>query len=1368
MASKAIGQITLTSVSDGTDGKSPIQVLLSNETHILSADSNGNVISYAGAETYVYVFDGVTDVTHKYKINAIENGVSGILDSNRYTVTNISNGVGGTVEFVCVGPDNESISKVFSISLSKQGIPGQNGEDGQDGTPGPAGADGRTSYFHVKYSPVANPTPDQMTEVPDEYIGTYVDFIEEDSTDPGMYSWSRFQGLPGEQGIPGQDGANGKTSYLHIRYSDDGGLSFTSNQGKTPGDYLGQYVDYVEEDSNNVYDYTWSKIKGEQGIQGLQGIQGEQGIQGVPGPAGSDGQTSYFHIKYSDIPEPTQPSDMSETPKDYIGTYVDFTQEDSTDPNDYTWSRFTGMQGEQGIPGQTGASGKTSYLHIKYSNDGGNTFTGNSGEDVGDYIGQYVDFSEEDSSNVSDYKWSKIKGDKGSTGETGVGISSVKEMYYLSSSSTVLSGGTWVESYPGWENGKYIWTKSIITYSNSTSTETTPICVSGSEGQTGPAGADGTSVTIKGSYNSVEELESAHPTGADGDSYLVNGDLYVWDGETSSWKNVGTIQGPQGEQGIPGQDGADGSPGTDGKSAYQIWLEAGNTGTEQDYLNSLKGEQGQTGPAGSPGKDGTDGVSITNVDVYYYRSTSSTSMVGGSWSTDYPGWENGTYLWSKTITTYSTGETSETTPVCITGSKGQTGAQGPQGTPGQDAKLLSITASSQVFKSTTGKDGTYSPSEIIITPTLQNVSFSKWQYSTDGTSWNDVVSGQNGLSVSGNTLTVQNDSSLFSGMVAVSFKCLSTDNMYDTITILKTFDSTDSIIQSNVEPDSPSEGTLWLNTNNGILYVYIDGNWVGANLDDYMSREEVNNAINNRSKVFIHKPEPPYSEGDLWIVQDPEDENYGKILTCLISKDVNEAFSIDDWFIPLTAYATLTQMTNVIGKDPSEWSTTSKSITTLINENTNKIAGVQEQSSMLAVRASDIEMSFSITGTMNFLGNSSGQNGTKLWTITSGYEQLISTASANEASDVQAQLVSGSAYRFISEWSTLNVDHIDFVSDLFVPPTSDQYTVSAKIKNLSKYLNIKLIVSSYSDANGEVLLGTDTLDIPYSINNEGSFYVEHMVLDKNKYSSQVVRIKLCVQFCKVPIITASLLPTYGSSYIGKAYLISGKYYYGSSLFTKVNVVKSSTPPTLKIDEVWLCSENVPNDSDTGYDYIAGFYYQDIDGVLEPIVDNYVITMLDAGQYYKRVPSSSWESVTGESSTSFLTPEPGSVYFGDIMVNGGSMVMTWTPRQDENMWGTKIKFNSSGITIEDRSRGYKRVLDESSDISWQISSDGSIISCVWKLTQDGFITKDIKCYGTFYMGYVPNEKSENIDTEFIKVMSMQRSNDNSGIDEYIYT
>ena len=67
---------------------------------------------------------------------------------------------------------------------------------------------------------------------------------------------------------------------------------------------------------------------------------------------------------------------------------------------------------------------------------------------------------------------------------------------------------------------------------------------------------------------------------------------------------------------------------------------------------------------------------VTSVDIYYYNSTSSTSLSGGSWSTNTPTWTNGKYIWSKTVTTWEQGVTTQSEPVCITGQKGSTGSTG--------------------------------------------------------------------------------------------------------------------------------------------------------------------------------------------------------------------------------------------------------------------------------------------------------------------------------------------------------------------------------------------------------------------------------------------------------------------------------------------------------------------------------------------------------------------------------------------------------------------------------------------------------------------------------------------------------------------
>lgn len=232
-------------------------ITLSNEAHTITTDKNGNSGNFADCETTVQVYNGTQDVTSQTAYTVTKSrGVTGAWDStnHKYKVTALSTD-NGYVDIKAVY-NGISVVKRFTISKSKTGATGA------------TGADGKTSYFHIKYAPVQNPTASQMTETPNVFIGTYVDFTPADSTDPKKYTWYRFQGLQGKdgtQGIPGKNGANGQTSYLHIKYSNDGGKTFTANTGETPGDYIGQYVDFVQADSTDPKRYSWSKTKGETG-----------------------------------------------------------------------------------------------------------------------------------------------------------------------------------------------------------------------------------------------------------------------------------------------------------------------------------------------------------------------------------------------------------------------------------------------------------------------------------------------------------------------------------------------------------------------------------------------------------------------------------------------------------------------------------------------------------------------------------------------------------------------------------------------------------------------------------------------------------------------------------------------------------------------------------------------------------------------------------------------------------------------------------------------------------------------------------------------------------------------------------------------
>lgn len=203
--------------------------------------------------------------------------------------------------------------------------------------------------------------------------------------------------------------AKNRNFYTWTAFADDeNGTGISANAyGK---DYLGIATNRLtkEADLSDPTQYTWVKIKGEQGI---------------PGAAGKDGKTTYFHMKYSAVPNPTSYSDMTETPNKYIGTYADYELDDSTDPSKYTWGKFQGDNGEDGadgIPGKNGENGETSYVHFAYatSADGKTGFS--TTDTVGKtYIGQYADFEKADSEDPTKYRWSKFQGPQGPQGKQG-------------------------------------------------------------------------------------------------------------------------------------------------------------------------------------------------------------------------------------------------------------------------------------------------------------------------------------------------------------------------------------------------------------------------------------------------------------------------------------------------------------------------------------------------------------------------------------------------------------------------------------------------------------------------------------------------------------------------------------------------------------------------------------------------------------------------------------------------------------------------------------------------------------------------------------------------------------------------------------
>lgn len=412
---------------------------LDNDYQGIPVDSDGNYTEFPECTTTATVMYGTQDITDNctYTITTSQN-IQGNWnkETKTYTVTGLT-ADSGWVNIKAAYLNNLVVSKQFSIAkqyAGPQGIPG-------------IGTDGKTTYLHIQYAPVQNPTAAQMSKTPNKYIGTYTDFSGVDSTDPSKYTWAKFEG---DQGAQGPKGADGKSSYTWMKYATRlDGLDMSDNPDYVPLldsagspilDSAGEQIYTVTQatyigiatnkdtatESTNPADYTWSRFRG------VDGYDGKDGENGIPGKDGKDGKTQYTHLAYANSADGTKDFSVSDGNREYIGMYVDFVEADSTDPTKYTWSLIKGADGAQGVPGTPGANGKTPYFHIAYANSA----DGKTGFSVDDsvnklYIGQYTDYTPDDSTDPTKYSWTKIKGEQGTAGRT----------YFFQSNADVLLMG---------------------------------------------------------------------------------------------------------------------------------------------------------------------------------------------------------------------------------------------------------------------------------------------------------------------------------------------------------------------------------------------------------------------------------------------------------------------------------------------------------------------------------------------------------------------------------------------------------------------------------------------------------------------------------------------------------------------------------------------------------------------------------------------------------------------------------------------------------------------------------------------------------------------------------------------------------------
>lgn len=303
----------------------------------------------------------------------------------------------------------------IGYSVSRMGEQGPKGDSGRDGIAGKDGKGLKSTAISYGISPNDYAAPGVWaSQVPSlikgQYLWTRTIWTYTDQTTEVGYQKTYIprDGNDGKNGIAGKDGVGIKSTTITYAGSTSGTVAPTSNWTSNipniqPGFFLWTRTVWTYTDNTSETGYSVSKI-GETGPRGVQGLQGPQGLQGIPGPTGADGRSQYTHLAFSNSPN-GEGFSHTDSGRAYVGQYQDFSPIHSKDPAAYTWTKWKGNDGAQGIPGKSGADGRTSYFHIAYaaSADGAREF---SLEDQNQqYMGYYSDFEPNDSRDRTRYKW---------------------------------------------------------------------------------------------------------------------------------------------------------------------------------------------------------------------------------------------------------------------------------------------------------------------------------------------------------------------------------------------------------------------------------------------------------------------------------------------------------------------------------------------------------------------------------------------------------------------------------------------------------------------------------------------------------------------------------------------------------------------------------------------------------------------------------------------------------------------------------------------------------------------------------------------------------------------------------------------------
>lgn len=493
------------------------------------------------------------------------------------------------------------------------------------------GEDGEASYVWIRYSAVENPSASDMVTAPSDYIGIYTGPSSTAPQDPNEYEWYKIKG----ESIEGPPGEDGKPTYIHIKYSNDGGDTFTDGNGTTPGEYMGVLVDFNEEASDTPSDYIWQFVKGDPGTGYTVYLSNENHSFSADGDGIVQASSIEFKVcAWKDTELIASTVTLPENIPD--GMTVGIRENTNTTLSPIiTVAVDETFKETEGTLEFTVACGDIEVTKI--------------------------------------FSYNVIRG-----GKDGDGVEWSTVDYQVGENGTTPPTGEWLEDIPEVPEGKYLWTRTIMHYKNGSDLASYSVSYQGVNGTDGEDGTDGRGIESVTNYYLAYSSPAGVTTETEGwttDMQTVSEqNRYLWNYEITTYTDDSpdTVTTPA----VIGMYSTNGEDGRGIASITEYYLiselstgvtvdtegwteEVQETTSEKIYLWNYEkitytddSEPTVTQPK-VIGTKGDPGVGIKSTLVEYQVGESGTEIPAGEWTTEIPETTSGQFLWVRTTTTYT-------------------------------------------------------------------------------------------------------------------------------------------------------------------------------------------------------------------------------------------------------------------------------------------------------------------------------------------------------------------------------------------------------------------------------------------------------------------------------------------------------------------------------------------------------------------------------------------------------------------------------------------------------------------------------------------------------------------------------------------